>query len=412
MSSNPDDIFTSPVNEDVCNALLGQTTALAAQAENPVPPYPIFFPNPDCLGTYSAFPNYFTGVDCTPPLTPQNNCLKVVSGADKDPANPDTVYTAADANAIEDMLSSQLLFSAWSPPNYTLVYLPSAPDGTKKISELTVYMQYPNQPVANFCRQKKMLQMGKSLTGQIPFFNVTKNDELSCDPQVATDLNMNVTQVIVYKHMDFNEILIRTCMGLNVDFGAGPNNSFSEFWDPKKGCTNNILNNCPCDKLMIGFCSQANVADILKNKPDLVDVCRCFQEQLMLDLIYQPFGVEVPVLCFGGNGPEQDITRACAYNTGAYKTQSMINPVQGQACSFAECEAVAQTLLQQTGEVITCHGKFVQFPALPSVVSAVSPIPFVSTIIQKTSIPSWIWYIFGAGVACLVLFIFSLSFVT
>jgi len=394
----------SDLNNDICNASLGQIVALAGQYENPIPPYPLFYPNPQCQGTYSAFPNYFTGVNCTgtpDTLTPEDNCLIVVDGETKNPflsdhvtPNPNVKYSPDEANVLKNMLISNMLYSAWTPPNFALVFFKGAPDASKTVGEQITFILPFNQPQADFCRQNVTFSDGSS------FFDQSK----TCDASSAV---MNATHVVVYKSKDFNEMILDACMGTSTPFGA--NYDLTELWGNQTG---------ECDDFMTGFCNQPNVQQILEPMPQYRDVCRCFEEQRRLDSIYEPFGIKVPVLCFGGNQPGDDISRACAFNEEAYKTQDMSKPVDGNACSFAECEAVAQNSealknkINQTGGGVICHGKFVQFPSLPSIAPAISPVPLVSSVIQKTTIPMWIWFIFGTGVLCLVLFIMALAFVT
>ena len=189
------------------------------------------------------------------------------------------------------------------------------------------------------CRSRVSLANGDG------FFTIDPQDspgvDVNCaapaDPPVGWQKNATHTApyFILIEDSDFNSTIVDMCT-THRDVLVG-STSLNTVWHPQSS---------GCDQYMTTLCASSNIAST-----EFKEVCSCFSQQFALD---QKFGTDqhVSVCCFGEDD-SGDINRSCAFNTGAYKTNAMLEG----CCSFAQCTQASTKLKNPTEQDgVTCHG--------------------------------------------------------
>jgi hypothetical protein len=350
--------------------------ALASQVDNPIPPYPLFYTNANCAGgqTGANFPAYFLPSNCQDSVaipTSQDNCLRVISAEDYDDGNhvllPEQVNYLPGSDAPHSNIfpdSFNRLFSWYVPPNMRMVFFAKNPSKflPKNIVQITFG---PNYLQSDSCHAN--LRLSDSST---PFFAPFPPNE--CTDPLGFDFAHTTPWFIVIQDESYQSMIFDMCTS-NRDILLGTN-SLREVWHPRSN---------GCDLFMSSLCA-------VSSDPALTETCSCFAQQRALDAKYP--GLNVGACCFGVD-PSGDITKACAFNPNAYKTQAL----QDNCCSFAECQSIVSHLTPETN--IHCNGNLVDFPV---VIPSASATPVVITT-TTTDIPSYVWVLVGLGVGIVVL---------
>ena len=351
-----------------CNTgFLRQVTAEASEIQNPVPLYPVFFLKERCGD--AQFPDPIKSINCRA----GTNCMAITPvGIYKESA----VVAAKYVNKFTTMFDPyQYANSFYVPENYKIHFFVQDPSLTKP-SSIVRFTAMQNQLYTNLQARNLILSDGST-----PFYS---------------GITPRITHYVVEKVESFTELLLDMCLyNRQITLGSAMN-PLNPAWTSKtKGC----------DNLVKSLCTYADSASVYGGK--YKKICNCKHQKQQLDT---EFGVknDVPVCCFGkGTDGKLD----CAFDPDAYKSAETIRG----CCSFAACQSLVENpvnnLKQKTSTpgIIHCDGKDVQFPPKPKPSEAAKVIPGSTT--TKKEIPKWTWYVVGATIVFLIVFIILLSLV-
>lgn len=420
--------------------LLADQAALASQIYNPVPPYPVLYSSPECGGalTGANFPLFYFPVDCTVDLNkldtegvppPEKNCLRVLDaiGDTFDPLSSSVTLTPLEVNVLpggfqKDGVTSAnnifvdgnaRLYSFYCPPQFKMYFYVGNPMrmtlsaaaamGYVEIGPGELYSDACLNPIAlsngdTFFDYKGTSQpnipscrlanchCGVDATGGQPYCD-SNTSKVDCPGVEHHAPYMVLVRIEEYSNMIEDMCVKNRQIALGTDL-----NSLNRVWSPQtNGCDNYITN----------LCQSSDLSQTVYK-----DTCSCYTQQKALNQKYGA-ALDVPVCCFGED-PSGQITKACAFNTAAYKTGPMLK----NCCSFAECQQVvsqSEAMREKAtppGE-IKCDGNLVKFP-VPSTSSA-GPIPSAIET-NKSVIPLYSWIVLGVAITLLLVFIILLLF--
>lgn len=423
----------TPCNEGV----LADLTALASQIDNPIAPYPVFYSSGQCGGalTGASFPQYFFPVNCQNAYadgsavpTANDNCLRIITDPAFDPLSGGTIdptlvnvlpggtdEKGTPKSNIFNNLDNTRLFSWYVPPQFRMVFYSQNPMLVGRGNAGPYLIQDPGTLQVNACLSQLALSDGTSffqyngpsncllascacnLGGEtIPqgtFCNQSATAPICVEPNAQNQ--HRAPYFVIIQLEEYPNIIREMCVN-NRPVSLGTDlNSLNTVWKPQAA---------GCDNFVTSLCQISNVTE-----SEFQNTCRCFTQQTELNNIYGS-SLDVPVCCFGFDEDDPtDISKSCAFDMSAYKTNNMLQ----NCCSFAECQQIVEksngmrVRASPPGEIL-CQGNFVNFP---TTVTPTVPIPS-AFVDEKREIPFYSWIVLAVGVVLLFVFVLSLAFVT
>jgi hypothetical protein len=403
----PEDSYAVTCN----NNFLQPMAAFAQVVDGPEDPIPLFFNSNSCSGAY--IPDRENASDGASPLSVFECTSSLLHVMDESLYNDFVAQDMSLPSEVVNILKGGLtdcgsgsttansfgdpgfncVLGFYVPPNYRIIFFKENPSKTPPGTILEPLEYGPGTLITNTCCQQ--IQWGPSKNS----FLKDKNGQplrvdQCCTKAFPADAAHTAPYLIVLRREMLHDMILDACVKQR-QITIGPY-SLNQVWKPQTS---------GCDDFMTAFCTQP-----LLNTDSSQEACQCFWQQAALDRIYGA-SVKLPVICFGTDEDHPgDISRNCAFNPKAYKTFAM----QQNGCSFAQCE---QTIRQSSiNNKIQCDGSFVQssLPARAEVNVSVTVSPTDDVIYDRTvvsTMPEWIWAIFGTGVSMVLVFFVCLTFV-
>ncbi len=367
------------LNPSGCNeTTLAEMSALAQQIGTPVPPFPLFFTNAQCGGaiTGSSFPLYFLPIGCDPhvDIPPSSaNCLRVITKAEY--SNGDHKLNANQINYLPSGLTgfgnifpnmSDRLFSWYVPPQYTMIFFHTNPSLSipSTIGQLEMSGNYLQ---VDACRADLRLSDGSRFWSSDP-------SPSDCENAITSGFQPEAPWFVLIQNESFSNMLVQMCtQDREILVGT---NTLRTVWHPQSTA---------CDLFMTNLCTVGILDNVITDVP-LSELCACFTQSRALEAKFPKLNVSV--CCFGQDA-SGDITKSCAFNALAYKTDAILK----NCCSFAQCESIVSD--DATLANVKCNANLVDFPVNVSV----SVTPNTNDQILQQNPPDFVWYILGFAVA-------------